>query len=86
MYLYGKKLPIAVKTLKYVEYEEIELSRTQNDMHSIALNSLNQRINNELRDSEILSKSISFIEGDDSLTLICNLKCISNISESRPLM
>ena len=86
LYLYGKKLPIAVKTLKYVEYEEIELSRTKNDMHSIALNSLNQRINNELRDSEILSKSISFIEGDDSLTLICNLKCISNISESRPLM
>jgi sporulation protein YqfD len=85
LYVKDKRLPVALKTIKYIEYEESELSRTKSEMQALALRGLNQKINKDLKDAEILEKSISFIEAEDSLTLVCKIKCISNIASPRPL-
>ena len=85
LYVKDKRLPVALKTVKYIEYEESELSRTKSEMQALALRGLNQKINKDLKDAEILEKSISFIEAEDSLTLVCKIKCISNIASPRPL-
>ena len=74
-----KKLPVALKTVKYIEYENCEFSRSKSEMLSLAYSELYRYIDEHYSDSEILSRSVSFIENNDSLTLVCNLRCIKNI-------
>ena len=75
-----KKLPFGIKTVKYVEYEEVEQTRSREEMLSLAYSELYRRINVYYADAEILSRSVSVIDGDSHLTLICSLSCIKNIA------
>lgn len=81
-----KKLPIALKTVNYIEYEEVEVSRSSLEMRELALLELNRYINEILSNCEILSKSLSFSELDGELLLSCNIKCIKNIAELREIL
>ena len=74
-----KKLPFAIKTIKYVEYENCELTRSKEQMLSLAYSELYRYIDEHYSDAEILSRSISIDEQEDKTTLICNIRCIKNI-------
>lgn len=80
------KLPIAVKTVTYIGYGEVEVSRSSAEARSQALLALYRRIDEEFSDAEILSKSISFAESDDEVVLTCVLKCVKDIAELREVL
>lgn len=81
-----KRLPIAFKTVKYIEYENCEFIRTKNEMQSLAYAELYRYIDEHYSDTEILSRSISIDEQEEKITLICNLRCIKNIGVVREIV
>ena len=82
----GKKLPIAIKTLKYIEYEEQELSRSKEEMLSLAYSELYRRIDNDYADAEILSRTVTVTENESETVLVCNLKCVKNIAQIKEII
>ena len=82
----GKKLPLGIKSVKYIEYESIELTRTKDEMRSLAYSELYRHIDLYYSDVEILSRSISFIEDDSQATLVCTLSCIKNIAQIKEII
>lgn len=78
-----KKLPFAVKTVKYVEYENRELTRSKEQMLSLAYSELYRYIDEHYSDAEILSRSITIDEQEEQTILICNLRCVKNIAVVR---
>ena len=84
-YLSDKRLPLALKTVKIIEYDEIEVLRSQNEMEELAQNALNERLNELLLNAELLLKSTSISECDDGIILKCKIKYIANIAEVRDL-
>lgn len=85
LYLKDIKLPVAIKTVKYIEYEEKELTRTKNEMQDIAMRELNRIITEELSHTEMLSKSISFSESEGELTLSAKIRYVTDIAEKKSL-
>ena len=79
----GKKLPIATKTVKYIEYEYVECERSNAQMEELATQKLFSYINEELSDAEILTRSIRRELCEDKYILTCNIKCIKNIAQIR---
>ena len=75
------KLPVAIKTVSIVEYESTEFTRTPNEMKEIALRELYRRIDEELSDAEILSRTTNIEMLEDECVLICNLSCVRNIAK-----
>ena len=82
----GKKLPIALKTVKYIEYEEQEITRTKSEMLSLAYTELYRYIDINYADAEILSRSVSITENESETILVCNLKCIKNIAQIKEII
>ena len=82
----GKKLPLGVRTVKYIEYENVELTRTKDEMRSLAYAELYRHLDLYYSDVEILSRFISFAEEDSQTTLVCTLSCIKNIAQIREII
>lgn len=82
----GKKLPIALKTVKLIEYEEQELSRSKEEMRSLAYAELYRRIDTYYADTEILSRAVSIDEQDGQTILVCKLRCIKNIGQIKEII
>ncbi len=82
----GKKLPFGIKTVKYVAYEEVELTRTRDEMLSLAYSELYHHLDLYYSDVEILSRSVSIAEEDSQTTLVCTLSCIKNIAQIREII
>lgn len=81
-----KKLPIAIKTVKYIEYENCELTRSKEQMLSLAYSELYRYIDEHYSDTEILSRSVSIDEQEEKTTLVCNIRCIKNIGVVREII
>lgn len=79
----GKKLPFAIKTVKYIEYEYVDCSRTDEQMQSLANEKLYRYINEELCDAQILSRSTESTISDENCILVCKMRSIKNIAEMR---
>lgn len=82
----NKKLPIAVKTVKYIEYEEREFIRSSEEMLSLAYSELYGYINEHYQDADILSRSVSITESEEELLLLCKLRCVKNISQIKEII
>ncbi|MBE6534039.1 MAG: hypothetical protein E7678_03610 [Ruminococcaceae bacterium] len=82
----GKKLPIAVGTVKYIEYEELEFTRTQAEMLNLAYAELYRRIDFYFEDVEILSREVSIAEEEHETILVCNIRCIKNIAQIKEII
>ena len=80
-----KKLPLAIKTVKYIEYENCEITRTREQMHDLAYIELYRYINEHYADAELLEKSISIDERDDETVLTCSIRCIKNIAQIKEI-
>ena len=81
-----KKLPIAIKTVKYIEYENCEVTRSAEQMRDMAYIELYRYINEHYGDAELLSRSITLDEREEETVLICNLKCIKNIAQIKEII
>ena len=81
----GKKLPIATKTVKYIEYEYVECERTDAQMEELATQKLLSYINEELSGADILARSARHEIYEDKYLLVCNIKCIKNIAETKKI-
>lgn len=81
----GKKLPIAIKTVKRIEYEYVECERTQEQMETLAEQQLFAYINERLADADILSRNLRSELCEDSYILVCKIKCIKNIAEIKEI-
>ena len=79
------RLPVAIKTVSIVEYENTELTRTPNEMKEIALRELYRRIDTELSDAEILSRTTNIEMLEDECVLTCNISCVRNIAQIREI-
>ncbi len=79
----GKKLPFAIKTVKYIEYEYVDCTRTDEQMQNLANEKLYRYINEELEGAQILSKSIESTISEESCILVCKMRSIKNIAEMR---
>ena len=77
----GKKLPLAIKTVKYIEYEFIECERTNDQMQELATQKLFSYINEELANAEILTRSTNHELLDDRYIITCKIKCIKDIAQ-----
>ena len=81
-----KKLPIAVKTVKYIEYEEREITRSKNEMRSLAYTELYRYIDTHYADAEILSRAVSVVETEAETVLLCKIRCVKNIAQIKEII
>lgn len=79
----GKKMPFAIKTVKYIEYEYITATRTQAEMQALAEQRLFRLISEELEGAEILSRRIDSKNADGKYILTCKIRCVKDIAEQR---
>lgn len=79
----GKKLPFAIKTVKYIEYEYVDCTRTDEQMQSLADMELYRYINEKLCDAQILSRSTESTISEESCILTCKIRSVKNIAEMR---
>ena len=81
----GKKLPLAIKTVKYIEYEFIECERTNDQMQELATQKLFAYINEELANAEILTRSTNHELLEESYIITCKIKCIKDIAQIKEI-
>ena len=80
------RLPIGVKAVKYIEYEEIEVMRSKEKMVSLAYSELYRHISLHYSDVEILSRAATITEENDKLILSCRLICVKNIAQIKEII
>lgn len=81
----GKKLPFATKTLKRIEYTELELEYTEAELQSIAKERLFRYIDEEYKDAQILAQSFYGTIENGIYILRCKIDCIKNIAELKEI-
>ena len=81
----GKKLPIAIKTVKYIEYAFVECERTNEQMKELATQKLFAYINEELADAEILTRNTKHELLEESYIITCKIKCIKDIAQIKEI-
>ena len=81
-----QRLPFAIKTANYIEYEELEVTRSQSEMLSLAYTELYRYIGRHYSNAEILARSVSVEEQADGIVLVCKLKSIKNIAQIKEII
>ena len=81
----GKKLPLSIKTVKYIEYEYVECERTNEQMKNLAEQKLFSYLNEELSDAEILTRSTKHELCENGYIITCNITCVKDIAEIREI-
>lgn len=75
-----KKLPFALRRVKYIEYDYLTLSHSDEELKALALRQLALELESRLSDAQILTKSISESATEDCYLLRCKIKCVKNIA------
>ena len=79
------ELPFGVMTVRYLEYENKEVSRDDVTLGNIADAAVDGYIATELADASILRKKIEFEIYDEYLLAHCKIKCIEDIAVRKKL-
>ena len=79
------ELPFGVMTVRYLEYENKEVSRDDVTLGNIADAAVDGYIATELADASILRKKIEFEIYDEYLLARCKIKCIEDIAVRKKL-
>ncbi len=78
--LYLPPLPFGVVTELITKYETVTKTRTAQEASDIAFAQLYRQMQNELSDSDLLSKTIRCEMTEESVRLICTAVCSENIA------
>ena len=81
----GVGFPISTRTVWYVPYETVTVTRTPAEAEELAYFELATRIAALSGGAELLGKAVSVSHGEDTLTLTCILTCIEDIGARRPI-
>ena len=81
----GSDLPIKIVEIRYLEYEEKEVERSDAQMRDLADLRMRAQIERELGGAELLRKSTEAELSEDCLILRCKLRCIDNIAKAVPI-
>ena len=73
-------LPFGVVTELITEYETVTKTRTQKEASDMAFARLYRQMQDELSDSDLMSKTIRCEMGEDSVRLYCTAVCSQNIA------
>ena len=74
-------LPITVRKTRYLEYRLEDVTYTQREAKDLALKELKIEMDSQLKDAELISKSINHYCDFEYYYIECELYCIENIAE-----
>ena len=74
-------LPISINKTKYLEYNFENVTYTQREAKDLALKELKIEMDSQLKDAELISKSINHYCDFEYYYIECELYCIENIAE-----
>ena len=75
------RLPVFLDLTLFCERESVEVLRTPDEALELAFAALDEELARLSDDTQLLSKEIRTEWGDESVTLICSLRCIENIAK-----
>lgn len=81
----GVGFPLSTRTVWYIPYETVTVTRTPAEAEELAHFELAKKIAALPGGAELLSKSVTTELGEDSFTLTCTLTCIEDIGRIRPI-
>ena len=76
----GVQTPISVRTVRYIEYEEVNAYRTEEEAETLAYFELSRQLAEIADEAIIIRKQITPIVRDDSFALICRIVAIEDIA------
>ena len=80
--LFGKHhLPVSVIKTEHFLIEQKEIIHTSQEMVDLAFAKLNEKINIDLTDAQLISKSVNTYYQNEKLILECDLYCIEDIAK-----
>lgn len=79
----GHRLPVGIRTVRYVEYVSEETERTDSQLAAVAEYRADAETATVLSDGELLGMSQQITLGEDGCTLRRTLRCIRNVAVSR---
>jgi similar to stage IV sporulation protein len=81
LYLFGKiELPISVTTVRYVEYENVRITLSENDALKMALADIGAKSADTMAEAEILSKKTEVENTGSTLRVRTEIYCIIDIA------
>lgn len=86
LYLFGKKLPISLKTAKYSELKRTEDSLDEDTLKAELMEKIYLYEKNFLSDCEIIERNITESKNADTLTLSVNYKLKGNICVQKEIL
>ena len=81
----GTSLPIGIETEIYKEYENVAVTYTQTEAAELAIATLNEKVKEELKGAQLLSRTQSVYFTDYSFVIDCELYMLKNIAEVLPI-
>ncbi len=78
----GSPMPIEMRTVKYLEYEYVTETRSEEEAENLAYFELSQKLAENAPDTVILKKTIIPHITDRSFSLYCTVVAIENIAET----
>ncbi len=81
----GYDLPVGIRTVRYLEYTEVNETQSAEAATERALYELRCQIAGEIPDAELLRKNISRELTDSAYRLHCRVECIENIAEIKEI-
>ncbi|MBE6583449.1 MAG: hypothetical protein E7649_00515 [Ruminococcaceae bacterium] len=77
----GIKTPLSVRTVKYMEYEYVKETRSEEQAQILAYFELSQLLGEMASDRIVVRKTVTPIIRDDRYMLLCTIVSIENIAE-----
>ena len=75
------KLPLSISSVKYFEYRYVDKSYSEREAKDIALIELRAKMDEYLKEAELISKKINYYCDYEFYYIECDLYCIENIAQ-----
>ena len=79
----GNETPFGTTTVKYLEYETVEVTRTQEEAEELAYFELSEKLAAAAEGGTLIKKTVVPIQLKDSFALLCSVIIIEDIAEVR---
>ncbi|MBQ8408960.1 MAG: sporulation protein YqfD [Clostridia bacterium] len=76
----GLQTPIEIRTVRYLAYEQVKMTRSAAEAEELAYFELSRRLGEMAEDRVIIRKTVTPRVGEDSFSLYCVVVCIEDIA------
>jgi similar to stage IV sporulation protein len=81
----GSRLPIGIRTVRYMEYTQEETERSDAELNEIADYMLAAELTALLADGELLSRSVERELDEEECRIVCRITCVRNIAQRKEI-